>query len=366
MASIFIGPALLELASLQAVADCTATAAAAAAATQQPPQEELNYDYCDQEDARVYGMKPSSLLTNIGTIASLVSTVLLPVVGVVVDYTPYRRHVGMYTAAGVTIIKLLELGLSSRTWFLVAWLQVLAGVLYQIHTASVYAYSSELSKQPTVQSEYQSQFFLVMYISMLLYMLGVLIPGQIMDFDDVAVARWAILVTFVTCLPLFTIAWTYLFRDKPPVSMIRPNESLLSVGFLKLHRTYEDLSTNYRPVKIFLMGCAWSEAANTALVTIATTFMSEFMAMNSLEIGMVLLVVLIAGMPGTTMGNYMCKRYDNPVLSAKVCLVLYIAVTLTASIFLRPGRKNLVYIFGFLWGICQGWMHPQVRLLFII
>jgi MFS-type transporter involved in bile tolerance (Atg22 family) len=113
------------------------------------------------------------------------------------------------------------------------------------------------------------------------------------------------------------------------------------------------------------MGCSWSEAADTALGTIATTFMSEFMEMDSLDIGMALLAVLIAGMPGTTIGNYICKRYDNPVFSAKVCLVLYIVVTLTASLFLRPGKKNLVYIFGFLWGICQGWMHPQHTVIFV-
>ena len=306
MASIFIGPALLELASMQANSDCL---------KQQDYNEDDDIIVCDPETARVYGMKPSSVLTNIGTIASLVSTILLPIAGVIVDYTPFRRHVGMYTAAGMTIIKLFELGLSLNTWFFVAWLQVLAGILYQVHTASVYAYSSELSKQPTAQSEYQSQFFIVMYISMLLYMLEVLIPGQMMDLDDVPAARLAIVITFVTCLPLFSISWMYLFRDKPPVSRIQPHESLLSAGFLKLHRTYKDLSTNYRPVKIFLMGCAWSEAADTALGTIATTFMSEFLGMDSLEIGMALLVVLIAGMPGTMIGNYICKRYDNPVFS---------------------------------------------------
>lgn len=92
--------------------------------------------------------------------------------------------------------------------------------------------------------------------------------------------------------------------------------------------------------------------------------MSEYLRMNSLEIGMTLLVVLIAGMPGTYVGNYLCKRFDS-VVSAKTCLVQYILVTLAASFFLRPSTKNLAYLFGFLWGMCQGWMHPQHTTIFV-
>jgi MFS-type transporter involved in bile tolerance (Atg22 family) len=85
------------------------------------------------------------------------------------------------------------------------------------------------------------------------------------------------------------------------------NRAKSLVGFRKLYRTYKELSTDNRAVQIFLVGIAWSEAADTALATIATTFMSEFLKMNSLEIGMALLVVLIAGIPGTMLGDFICK-----------------------------------------------------------
>ncbi|KAL3912894.1 MAG: hypothetical protein SGILL_006709 [Bacillariaceae sp.] len=355
MAGIFLGPALLELASMQATNECL---------QQQEQNDDASLNCDDTDNLTVYGFKPSSLLTNMVIIVNFVATLLLPIAGVIVDYTPYRRHVGMYTAAIMTCIKFMELGLGQSTWFFVAWLQIITGIVYQLHTASSYAYSSELSKEPTEQSAFQSHFFMVMYISMLLYMLEILIPGQVWQMDDVATARLAVLVTCLTTTPLFFISWRYLFRDKPPVSRIPPGETLLSAGFLKLYRTYNDLSTDYRSVKIFLAGIACSEAADTALATIATTFMKEYLGMNSLEIGLVLLVVLIAGMPGTYVGNVLCKRY-NPVVSAKTCLVQYIVVTIAASLFLRPNTKNLAYLFGFLWGMCQGWMHPQHTTIFV-
>jgi Vacuole effluxer Atg22 like len=152
-----------------------------------------------------------------------------------------------------------------------------------------------------------NHFFVVMCISMLFYILQVLIPGQILRLDDIGTARLAIFLSCITCLPLFTLSWQYLFRDKPPVARIPIGQNLLSAGFRKLYRTYKELSTDNRAVQIFLVGIAWSEAADTALATIATTFMSEFLKMNSLEIGMALLVVLIAGIPGTMLGDFICK-----------------------------------------------------------
>ena len=66
------------------------------------------YEEC-AKGSRIYGS------TNMGTIAYLVSNISLPLFGAVVDFTSYRRRVGMYTAFGVTLIKIFELGLGPTT-----------------------------------------------------------------------------------------------------------------------------------------------------------------------------------------------------------------------------------------------------------
>jgi hypothetical protein len=73
-----------------------------------------------------------------------------------------------------------------------------------------------------------NHFFVVMCISMLFYILQVLIPGQILRLDDIGTARLAIFLSCITCLPLFTLSWQYLFRDKPPVARIPIGQNLLS------------------------------------------------------------------------------------------------------------------------------------------
>jgi UMF1 family MFS transporter len=345
MASIFLGPALLELASDEAQQIC----------------RNENEDDC--ENARVYGFKPSSLLSNIAIAGYLVSTIFLPIFGAIVDHTPYRRHVGAWTAFGLTFIKALETIFLSE-WFFIAVLQTCSLIFFQLHVVAAYAYSAELSSAPNTQSRYQTHFFTSMFISMTLYMLEVLIPGTILGLDDVATARWAVIVTTVTSVPLFFLAWRYLFRDCPPIRQVLPGRSLWTTGFAQLRRTH-DLLTRDRPaVATFLRTMAFSEAANAALATIATTYMSEFLQMSGLEIGLTILIVLIFGLPGSWLGHYCTQRYD-PVESTKLCLIVYALNTAAACVTLEPERKNLAYVYGAVWGICQGWIHPQHTTIFV-
>jgi hypothetical protein len=65
MASIFLGRGLLELASRQAQEACT----------------DENDDQDCLANVRVYGFKPSSLLTNIAIVAGIISAIILPLVG---------------------------------------------------------------------------------------------------------------------------------------------------------------------------------------------------------------------------------------------------------------------------------------------
>ena len=71
--------------------------------------------------------------------------------------------------------------------------------------------------------------------------------------------------------------------------------------------------------------------------------MSEYLEMNSLQIGMVLLVVMIGGMPGSSIGKYFFRRYQNPIWSAQICLVVFTLNTLGAGMFVRASTKNLEY-----------------------
>mmetsp|Transcript_3354 Transcript_3354/g.5000 ORF Transcript_3354/g.5000 Transcript_3354/m.5000 type:complete len:214 (-) Transcript_3354:298-939(-) len=119
MASIFLVPALLGLASNEAQSSC-------------------DVEEAERDDSRVYGFKPSSLLTNIAIVEGLIATIILPLFGAITDHTPHRRSVGGWSAAGLSIIKIIELALSQKTWFAVSWLQV-ASSTYFVSIARIYS-----------------------------------------------------------------------------------------------------------------------------------------------------------------------------------------------------------------------------------
>lgn len=69
MSTLFLGPALLKLARAQAEAACG---------------QEYDDAECGEGGGRVYGMRPTSLLTNIGVFSGLLSSAVMPLVGSIV------------------------------------------------------------------------------------------------------------------------------------------------------------------------------------------------------------------------------------------------------------------------------------------
>ena len=65
---------------------------------------------CVNPNVTVYGMKPAALISNILIVAAVLSAILMPVFGAVVDYTRHRRKVGIIMSALLTIITAMQIG----------------------------------------------------------------------------------------------------------------------------------------------------------------------------------------------------------------------------------------------------------------
>lgn len=266
MSSIFLGPALLELAA--AAAGCPVVA-------QEEEEEECTNT--------IYGFRPSSLLTNLAAVSGILGCIALPLFGSIVDHTVYRRHVGGYTAVGLTIVKGIEVTVGPRTWLFVASLQVVSSLLFYIHITASYAYISELSSDSAKQASYNTSFFIIMYVSTLVFMMEVMGLSTILGTGDVGTARVSQTVTVLTCAPCFYFAWTYLFRDRPALSQVPEGMSLLTAGFRKLLRTLRQIRAQHRALIYLMLAIAFSEAAGGALIAVSTTYMKNVLNMNANE-----------------------------------------------------------------------------------
>ena len=342
MSSIFLGPALLELASK--AAGCG------------------NEQDCNN---RIHGMKPSSLLSNIAIFSNVLVAILMPLFGALVDHTPYRRQVGVYSALALTIVKGIETTISSKTWFAIACLQVVAYILYNVHITSTYAYGSELSNNHTVQAKYNTHFFVVLYTSTLIFLIMVLSLAFTLNTDDVATARIALVLTTTSCAVLFPFAWGNFFPDRPSKSIIPPGHTLLTSGFRKLLQTGQRIRTELPALRFLMLSIMFSEAATGALITISTTYMTQYLDMDATELGVVFFVVLLMGAPGSKLAELLANKV-NPLFSAKALVLLFIVVTFLAVLVLTgPERKQYAAIFGVFWGLGLGGLHPMHSTLFM-
>ncbi|KAL7579639.1 hypothetical protein ACA910_021791 [Epithemia clementina (nom. ined.)] len=345
MSSMFLGPALLELASAAAQAQCTNNATTTTTSA-----------------CKIHGFRPSSLLTNIGIFSGLLGSVSMPFIGAVVDHTPYRRHVAALSALLLASVKGVEVMVGPRTWFLVACLQVVSYVLYDVHAVAAYAYTFELTDHHHGHAHYNSFYNMVQYASMLIFLILVFGASSLLYSDhasDVATARLSQVVTLVVSLPCFVVAWKYFFRNRPALSQLPPGGSLWTCGFTKVGQTARRIVRDYRPLMWGTIAMMFAEAAMTAFVTIATTFLKEVLQMSANEIALVFLIVLLVGIPGSYLGGWLAIWLDSPVASAMICHVLLILTTTVGSLTMRgPEAKDLSYLFSALWGILIGWLSP--------
>ncbi len=354
MSSLFLGPALLILAQE------AAREAGGCDTTNNTTDDECN----DDDEGRVHGMRPSSLLTNIGVFSGVFSAILLPLFGAIVDHTPHRKAIGQWAAISLSIIKGIEIFLSKSTWFFISILQVLNYILYQAHLCAAYAYTAELSTEPNEQTIYNARFQAIHYISMLSFLVLVTSTSSILNVGDIGQARVSQTLAFVTCSIVFGFAWRWFFRPRPALRLVPSNSTLLTAGFRKLSQTSSEIVAIWAPLRYFLLSVMLSESATSALSTISTTYMIHVLNMSSKQIGYVFLCVFVTGIPGSKLGGMIGLKI-NPLRSALLCLVVFIINTsLAAWIMSGEESQHVMYLFAAVWGICLGWLHPTNAALY--
>jgi MFS-type transporter involved in bile tolerance (Atg22 family) len=83
---------------------------------------------------KIYGLRPSSILTVYGTILGLVVAVSLPFVGALLDHTHHRKAVGQISALVQVILVLSLCFLNENNFFIMMIVQVISQLAGWVHT----------------------------------------------------------------------------------------------------------------------------------------------------------------------------------------------------------------------------------------
>ena len=317
-------------------------------------------DVCE---GRVYGMKPTSLLTNIMAVVGLISAFLMPLIGSIIDHTTYRRAVGRISGGLMTFFILVQVLLLPNHWFAASIMQVLVAFSYMVHLTVVYAYLPELTHNAERLVHYTAHFIAAQYSSSVLFLVLMVAILSVAPQDHYASVDFSQSLIVVVCFLFLGYAWTFLFRKRPASQHVPEGTNLLTAGFYKVFQTSRTIVHYHSAIKWFLVSVAFTEAATYTFSTIAITYMTDQLNFTSRENGICILILLLFGVPGTRVAAYMNKI--NPIWSLQACLLLWIGTTSLAALTLKdPGQQNLAYVFAMFWGLCLGWIHPTEKTLY--
>ena len=227
----------------------------------------------DMEDGetcleKVYGFRPSSLITIIGTISGLMSAFLLPIIGAVVDYTEHRRRLGAVSAFMLITIQVIQIGSMKQTWFFMAILQAINGFIYQALTLAAYAYLPEVNEAvgESKMVEYSAKFYSWMFGCQVGYLILVFAMSYgIGSFTD-AIPSDVLPATIGQSIDavfsgFFYYLGLYFFTHKGPRRQLEKGSNLVSAGFRQVFSTASGVFKHYpKTLGRFFIGVAFGEA----------------------------------------------------------------------------------------------------------
>jgi MFS-type transporter involved in bile tolerance (Atg22 family) len=334
-------------------------------------------------DTRVYGFYPSSLVNSIYAIASLVAAFFMPLFGAIIDYTDHRRTSGRMVAFLLWAIQTVQIGTVHQTWFPMAVLQAIAGVLFEFHFLLSVSYLPDIIRYDVsyeVMNRFNRAFFGLQFGSQAVFLLIVvsvstwIVPSVTDPWGSVKTGQFGQGVSSLVLLIVLPLAWTR-FPHMKAKHRLPEGHRLIFEGFRQNYRTAKAIATNHRPLKWFLTTVVLAEAGITPLIPTMITIMSNVYRYKGNVVGIVFFVALVSTIPGIVIGAVLSRRY-NPQVSQRINLGILLSATLVIAIVMdRLRAKGMIggtedtpsytgYLFSLTWGLLLGWFYTTQQLFF--
>jgi MFS-type transporter involved in bile tolerance (Atg22 family) len=206
---------------------------------------------CDPEaeeecDLKVFGFKPTSLIMIIATLSSVLAIVFLPIIGAIVDYTPYRRALGITSAVLTIIVQAIQIGTVEETWFFMSLLQVVNSLNASAHALASWSYIPEIADDvgEEVMATYIPQFNMFMFGHQLGFLMLIISLGIKFGLDDAQIAQMSQGVSVLVSGMYYALAW-YFFTGKGARHVLPEGKTLAWAGFEQVVQTIRGIFKYY-------------------------------------------------------------------------------------------------------------------------
>lgn len=228
-------------------------------------------------EGTVYGFRPSSLITIIATVSGLLSAFLLPIIGAIVDYTPYRKFMGGVFALLLIAVQAIQIGTVQATWFPMAILQAINGFFYQALTLAAYAYLPEIKRAvgEATMTKYSSRFYMWMFGNEALYLVIVIGLSLALKADDVLTGQLGQIID-VAVSGFFYALGFYFFTHKEARRKLPQGSSLIFAGFKQVCVTSRGIIQHYpKTLTRFLLGVVFAESGKITVCILFRIFFAK-------------------------------------------------------------------------------------------
>ncbi len=219
----------------------------------------------------IYGLKPSSLLTLKTVVVGVIAAFVMPYVGAVIDHTSRRKLLGILSIALVISVTFVDIFIQHIDWFALLLLDGVRHFFLLVHAAAVLAYLPELTLDHDALVHYSSRFNLRQFCSEFFFTFLVVISGAVQGSNatvrsSVQTAKNASGIVFGLTIVLAAYAWTFLFYQRPPLSKIPENSTLLTAGLVQVGKTSRTIWRDYPSLKWFMISLLWSPEVSLSFV----------------------------------------------------------------------------------------------------
>jgi len=321
---------------------------------------------CINPNVTVYGMKPFALVSNIAVLASILACVMMPPAGAIIDYTSHRKTVGICTAIGMVAISALQVYTVENTWFIMAILQSIVFMIYQIQIMALTAYFPEIARDTGAEkiNDYSTTWSMYQFFSQAAVNSVIIVSSVVFRLGTVHTSMLSQGLVSVVCAIALIICWR-LLPNRPPKHRLRKGRSIMLAGFRQNWRTCKKIWKHYdKGLRWWMLSTVFGEAAASAVGTTAVIFLTGNLKLSPFQIGIFFEIALVGVVFGTKIGM-VATRWTDPKISL-ILSELGLAFSIIIGVWSVQGveHEELTYIWGFSIGIFLGWFYPTENVFF--
>eukprot|EP00934_Nitzschia_sp_Nitz4_P001322 Nitzschia sp. Nitz4//scaffold9_size221794//154469//158009//NITZ4_001367-RA/size221794-processed-gene-0.27-mRNA-1//1//CDS//3329561064//1322//frame0 len=321
-------------------------------------------DGCDE---RIHGFRPASLVTNIAAIASLVAALMLPVIGAIIDYTPYRQLLGRVVAFLILAIQAVQIGTSKETWFVMAILQAVMAALYEFHFSLASSYLPDIARYdvdiPTY-TMFNRTFYSLQFGGEIVYLVLVVAIGTAADLGTVGTAQVGQALASLILIFGYGGAWIKYPVISPRHKLPGSHSNMLVEGFRQNWRTSKAIYDHSESLFWFFIAVTLGEGGGSALFPVVIALVANVYSYSATDIGVSLVCSLVASLVGVWLSSIVSQR-ANPAKNMMTCLSgIFISTMVGVFVATGDGNQNTGLALSICLGFFLGWWYSAMQLMY--